>query len=109
MQNANNASLRISLLRPLRVAALFLPLFGLAVACNGGSDRASSQRERAPDSVNAQKILIMDRPPIVTAKDPVGVETARTLVSRLSPTALQSRKGARFVDANELPWLSGSI
>jgi hypothetical protein len=81
----------------------------LAVACSDGGNRAGSQRERAPDSVNAQKILIMDRPPIVIAKDPIGIENARTLISRLTPTALQSRKGARFVDANELPWLSGSV
>lgn len=50
----------------------------------------------------------MERPPIVFAKDAAGVEIARTLISRLTPDALRERQGARRVDANELPWLSGS-
>ncbi len=108
MQFANNVLFRTKLLPKSRVAALILPLFALITSCSDDANRASSKRERISDSVNAQKILIVDRPPIVIAKDAVGVENARTLISRLTPSKLQSRKGAKFVDANALPWLSGS-
>ncbi|MEM9060838.1 MAG: hypothetical protein AAGD13_10295 [Pseudomonadota bacterium] len=50
----------------------------------------------------------MERPPVLAAEDAAGVETVRRLISRLTPAELLERKGARFVDASELPWISGS-
>lgn len=109
MHFANFVSLKCDLSRLMTVFATVAPLFGLLSACIVDGQRASSQRERAPESVTAQKILTMERPPVVVAKDPVGVEVARKLVARLTPSELQARKGARFIDANALPWLSGSL
>lgn len=94
--------------RSIAKLAIILSIFGLVSACIAESGNPGSQRKRPPESVNAQKILTMERPPVVVAKDAAGVEVARTLVSRLTPSALLERKGARFVDANALPWLSGS-
>lgn len=108
MQIANNTGRKPSLLWLTRELAIVLPLLGLLSACIENGPRASSQRDRPSEAINAQKILTMTRPPVVIAKDLAGVEVARTLISRLTPSALQDRKGARFVDANALPWLSGS-
>lgn len=109
MQNANNVPVKFTFLRLTVRLAIVLPILGLVSACIAEGERSGSQRERPPESVNAQKILTMESPPVVVAKDSAGIEVARTLVSRLTPQALQDRKGARFVDANALPWLSGSV
>ncbi|MGD1924212.1 MAG: hypothetical protein ACFB03_08475 [Paracoccaceae bacterium] len=50
----------------------------------------------------------MARPPILAAEDASDIETVRRLISRLTPSELLERNGARLVDASELPWISGS-
>ena len=84
---------------------------GLSVAvaaCSGAVPSAGSERARNADSINQQRILVLTRPPIVSAKDAADVEVARQIMRNLSPAELRVREGARFVDASELPWLSGS-
>lgn len=92
----------------LQIAAIILSSLLLLAGCNDRGSSAGSERARAPESVNAQQILIMDRPPLIAASDPGEVETARRLMARLTPEALGNRNGARFLDASALPWLSGS-
>lgn len=108
MQNAKIRRDRGGAALILQTTATFLTLFVLLVACGNTGASSGSERARTPESVNAQQILIMDRPPIVTADDAARVEMAHRLISRMSVTDLQSRQGARRVDASELPWLSGS-
>ena len=108
MHFAKTVSIGARLVNLLRNFALILPMFALVATCSDARNPGTSKRERASESVNTQKILTFSRPPIITAMDPAGVETARTLVSRLTPEKLLDRKGARFVAASELPWLGSS-
>ena len=77
-------------------------------ACGANVESAGSQRARNPDAINLQRILVLPRPPIVSAKDAHSVEVARQIMRNLSPTELSQREGARWVDASEVPWLTGS-
>lgn len=80
---------------------------GLA-ACTGPSERAGSERARNANALDQARFLVLDRAPVVAAKDAAGVEIARQIMRNLSPQDLFARQGSRLVDANELPWLTGS-
>ena len=86
---------------------LSLVIVGLS-ACAPAPDSGGSQRVRNPGALDFQQMLVMDRPPLIAAEDAADVEVARRLMARLNPADLRSRTGARFADANALPWLSGS-
>ena len=90
-----------------RVVLLTL-LVGVVGACAGNVPSAGSERARNPDALDLQRMLVLPRPPVVSAKDPHSVEVARQIMRNLSPADLRRREGARLVDANELPWLTGS-
>lgn len=90
-----------------RVSLVFGVLTGLS-ACSGPPPSAGSERSRNPELLDLQRLLVMERPPLIAATDPAGVEVARRLMARLDPAELRAREGARFADANALPWLSGS-
>lgn len=95
-----------------------LPQLGAAIAicfvvsglsgCVAPSESAGSQRVRTPDGLNLQRLLVLERPPIIAAEDAADVDRARRLLQRLDPGEMRNRQGARFVDASALPWLSGS-
>ncbi|MFK7941772.1 MAG: hypothetical protein AB8B85_02480 [Paracoccaceae bacterium] len=91
----------------LRFFLFFGVLTGLS-ACVGPPPSAGSERVRNPQGLDLQRLLVMERPPLVAAEDAAGVEVARRLMSRLDPAELRDRNGTRFVDASGLPWLSGS-
>ena len=84
------------------------PLLVLLAACSSPVSSTGSQRTKTPESVNAQRLITMARPPILAAEDASDIETVRRLISRLTPSELLERNGARLVDASELPWISGS-
>ncbi len=69
---------------------------------------AGSAHPRVPAELIRQRLLVLERPPEVAAKDAHGVEVARQIMHNLSPEELSRRDGARLVSAEELPWISGS-
>ena len=91
----------------LRVIAFFGALSGLS-ACAGAPESAGSERIRNPEALDLQRLLVLKVPPLIAAEDQAGISDARRLMSRLDPAELRDREGARFADANALPWLSGS-
>lgn len=92
----------------LRKLALFLPLFAILASCSDSTDTVASQRERLSESVQKQSLLAMEHPPVIVVKDAESLRDAGTLISRLKIPELARRKDTKFVDANALPWLSGS-
>lgn len=97
-----------SIVRAAGLSVLILVLFSVLSACIGPVESAGSQRGRNAATLDLQRLLVLERPPIIAAKDAAGVEVARRLMGRLDPVEMRNRQGARFVDANGLPWLSGS-
>lgn len=91
----------------LKAMLFFGTVTGIS-ACAGPPTSAGSERVRNPDTLDLQRMLVMEVPPLVAAEDPEGVQVARRLMSRLDPSELRGRQGARFADANALPFLSGS-
>ena len=91
----------------VRVGLFFGLMTGLS-ACVGPPPSAGSERARNPAVLDLQRLLVLERPPLIAADDAPGVEVARRLMSRLDPSELRGRDGARFADANALPWLTGS-
>lgn len=89
-------------------AGLFFGLMTGLSACAGPPPSAGSERARNPDVLDLQRLLVLERPPLIAAEDAPDVEVARRLMSRLNPSELRGREGARFADANSLPWLTGS-
>lgn len=77
-------------------------------ACSMTVENVRSQRDPIAVSIDTQRILTMDTPPIIAAKTAAEIEVARRLLSRMTPESLRERSGAKIVDANALPWLSGS-
>ncbi len=92
----------------LRGIALLMVLCIAVISCSDANLRAGSERGRTPEAIGGQNILVMARPPEIGAKDAADVEIARRLMRNLDPQELSRRDGARIVDANEIPWLSGS-
>lgn len=84
-----------------------LVAFGLT-ACGGTPNSAGSQREKIPQRVDSQQILIMPRPPVIAVDKDNDLATVTRRLQRLNPNALAAREGARLIDANALPWLAGS-
>lgn len=52
--------------------------------------------------------MVMERPPEVSVTGAEDIESAHMLMERLSFDELRGRTGAKFHDASELPWISGS-
>lgn len=92
----------------VRNVALILPLFAVFASCNDSSHNFPSQRERLAESVRFQSILAMERPPVIVVKSNDDLRVADNLVSRLNIQKLAARKDTEYVDADALPWLSGS-
>lgn len=88
--------------------ALCVCIIGTASGCVGPTRSAGSERARNAESIDLQRMLVLQRPPIVSAENAADVEVARQIMRNLSPQELQSREGARLVDANALPWLTGA-
>lgn len=89
-----------------------LPLLLLAVcavaACRASSFSAGSERTKNPESVDLQRMLVMPRPPEITAADRADIARTRRILDNLDPNELSRRDGTRLTDANALPWLTGS-
>lgn len=83
-------------------------LLALLSACETAFDN-SSGAQLAQDDVAAQNMLVMERPPEISAMTARDIQSAHTLMERLSVKELRGRIGAKFHDAHELPWISGSI
>lgn len=80
----------------------------LLTGCLGQAPSAGSQRAKTPDKLNTQRLLVLPRPPKISANNATDIAVAKRLIARLSPDDLRRRDGARIVDSNALPWLSGS-
>ncbi|MEO1492225.1 MAG: hypothetical protein AAFV19_08745 [Pseudomonadota bacterium] len=85
-----------------------ITLAALVAACTGPQRSAGTERARTPATIGEQRMMVLTRPPIIKAESAADVEVARRLMSRLDPNELNRRDGSRIVDANEIPWLSGS-
>lgn len=92
----------------LRKIAVVVVAFGCVVSCDTEQRQSGTERARTPTSIADQRLMVLERPPIISAKNASDVEVARRLMSRLDPNELNRREGSRIVDANEIPWLSGS-
>lgn len=92
------------MIRRICAAATFLAAL---VGCVAPQHGAGSQVPHLPQTAG-DRLLVMDRPPAVAAQDADGIEVARLLMRNVEPAELRKREGARWVSAEELPWLSGS-
>lgn len=77
-------------------------------ACAGNLSGTGSERTRIPETVDRQQMLVLDRPPVVRAEQREDLPKVRNLLSKLSAAELRLRSDARVIDANALPWLTGS-
>jgi len=91
-----------------RVFAGLAVLLGCLAGCAGGGVSAGSARGKNPESLDLQRLLVLTAPPEVVAETSADVERARQLLANLDPNRLADRDGARLLDANALPWLTGS-
>lgn len=80
----------------------------ILTSCVGNPNSAGSQRQKIAEGVDLQQILVMPRPPEIAIESQNEIATVRRRLQRLNPNALAAREGARLIDANALPWLSGS-
>lgn len=85
-----------------------LAFAAILASCGGAPDSAGSRREKIPERVDLQQILIMPRPPEMVVDDRTDLDTVSRRLQQLNPNALAAREGARLIDANALPWLAGS-
>ena len=92
---------------------LILALVGLVASavlttCAPNGYSAGSQRVKNPEGVDLQQILVLLRPPKIAIENIGDMTTAERILGRLDPNELAGREGARMIDANALPWLTGS-
>lgn len=92
----------------LRRFAWVFALGAATISCVDANLRAGSERDRTPTEIGGQSILLLTRPPQISAEDDADVEIARRLMGNLNPQELSRREGSRIVNANEIPLLSGS-
>src|SRR5690625_213990 len=76
-------------------------------ACGAGQGNVA-ERQHLPATSSGGAMLVMERPPEISVTASEDTESARVLLERLSIDELRGRTGARFHDARELPWISGS-
>lgn len=86
---------------------------GLAAAlclsgCGPQTHSAGSERSKNSEDVDLQQILVLARPPSVVVDKSNDLSRVRRMLDRISPNDLAQQSGARRVDANALPWLTGS-
>ncbi|MEM1161249.1 MAG: hypothetical protein AAGJ28_09970 [Pseudomonadota bacterium] len=93
---------------PLRIPIAMLIAAVLVTSCGPNRISAGSQRERNSDAVDLQRLLVLPRPPAIYAADPGQVGKAGQILRNLAVQDLTRREGAGYVDANALPWLTGS-
>jgi hypothetical protein len=91
----------------MRICIAAALVAGLA-ACASAPMHGESRHQAIPESAAAQRLLVLDRPPLVAVEDAGDVAAARELMRNLTPEELRGREGARLVSAEELPWISGS-
>jgi hypothetical protein len=91
----------------LQLALVVAGLVALS-ACAGSVPSAGSERTKNPIGVDFQRMLVLERPPVVAAETPDDIATAQRIMRNLSPAALRARSGSRLIDSNALPWLTGS-
>jgi len=77
--------------------------------CDDGSVSAGSERRGNAEAVDLQRFVVLPRPPVVVARDAAGIVAATQIMNNLAAEDLGKRAGARFTNANALPWLNGSV
>ncbi len=80
----------------------------LASGCSEVGGRSISEPLTADERLSTQRMVVLERPPIVISQSTKQVASARRAVTRLSLDDLATRRGAREIDANALPFLSGT-
>ncbi|MEM0988770.1 MAG: hypothetical protein AAGK00_07800 [Pseudomonadota bacterium] len=81
----------------------------LAAGCEMAAPSAGSERARIAPSQDQQRLLVLERPPTIGADTAADVAIARRIMGNLDPLELRGRIDARLIDANGLPWLTGSV
>ncbi|MEM7742085.1 MAG: hypothetical protein AAF409_00125 [Pseudomonadota bacterium] len=96
------------------IALKVVPTLGCAVilitlaGCVGPTVSAGSERARISQSLDVQRMLVMDQPPRVAASTSDDIPVARRILGNLDPTEMQRRIDSRILSVNALPWLTSS-
>ena len=91
-----------------RFGGLIVVLALVISSCGDGSFSAGSRRAKNAEALDLQRILVLPTPPQVVAESTADLPRVRRIMNNLDPNQLARRTGAQLINANAVPWLTGS-